>query len=427
MTLLYTALSGLWGVVSTDVLQFAVAMMGSIALAVLSVHEAGGLEALVDKASALTMAQGRPYLSVFPTGWDAFSAVVLVLVLVNWWAVYYPGAEPGGGGYVAQRMAAAKDEKHARAGTLWFAFAHYVIRPWPWILVGLAAMALEPRFLDPAQFGDEFKAGRAYPSMFRVLPVGMLGLVVASFVAAYMSTITSQLNLAASYLVNDFYLPFLAPKDRPPGDRAQVAIARGTVVLVAFVGCVITWLLPSAGAGWTIIMDATAGSGLVLAVRWLWWRVNAWSEIAAMAASAVVFFALRFGPGAELVADLAGGAESDLVAPIRLLLVVALTTLAWLVATFATRPVGDAKLAAFFRDVRPGGFWGPVARALGLPPVRIGRDCALWATSSAFVFGFLFGIGEALLLRPAAAAAFLAVGVAGGIAVFVLLRGEKAA
>lgn len=428
LTLGYTALSGLWGVVATDILQFAMAMIGSILMAVLSVKEAGGLEQLVDRVSALGSENGRDLLAIFPTGWNAFSAAILVLVLVNWWAVYYPGAEPGGGGYVAQRMAAAKDEKHARAGTLWFAFAHYVLRPWPWILVGLAALALEPRFLDPKTYGDEFAPGKAYPSMFRVLPVGLLGLVVASFVAAYMSTITSQLNLAASYLVNDFYLPFVAPKGSPPDDRTQVRVARGTVVAVTIVGCVITWLLSSAGTGWTLIMEATAGSGLVLVLRWLWWRVNAWSEISAMAASAVACLLSHTKAGEALLLGLAGGDEAaELVAPLRLLFVVAVTTVTWLAVTFATKPVGAEKLAAFYREVRPGGFWGPVARALSLPPVRIGRDVALWAASSVFVFGCLFGIGELLLLRTGAGVGFLAAGVAGGVAVVGLLRGEASA
>ncbi len=426
LTLVYTALSGLWGVVATDILQFTMAMIGAVLLAVLSVGEAGGLRAVVDRVAAIGAESRRDVLAIVPTGWNAFTAAVLVLVLVNWWAVYYPGAEPGGGGYVAQRMAAAKDEKHARAGTLWFVFAHYVLRPWPWILVALAALALEPRFLGGDPEGD-FAPGKAYPSMFRVLPTGLLGLVVASFVAAYMSTITSQLNLAASYLVNDFYLPFVARKDRPPDDRAQVRVARGTVVAVTAIGCLIAWALETAGAGWALIMEATAGSGLVLVLRWLWWRVNAWSEIAAMGASAVACLLSHTAEGVAFLERLAGGGEAakDLVSPLRLLVVVAVTTIAWLAATFATPPVGGERLDAFYRDVRPSGFWGPVAKRLGVEPVRAGRDVLLWAASSVFVLGSLFGVGSAVLLRFGSAAAFLAAGVAGGVAVVALLRGER--
>jgi SSS family transporter len=421
ITVIYTILSGLWGVVATDVLQFAMAMAGAIILAALSVGEVGGLGPLVERVSALGREQGRDFLAMFPTGWNAFTAAVLVLVFVNWWAVYYPGAEPAGGGYVAQRMLAAKDEKHARAGTLWFTFAHYCIRPWPWILVGLAAITLEPRFLDSATHGPDFAAEKAYPWMFRVLPVGMLGLVVASFFAAFMSTLCSLLNLSASYVVNDFYMPFLAGARL--GERGQVLAARLSVAIVALAGCLVSWYLISVASGWMLVMEITAGTGLVLVLRWLWWRVNAWSEIAAMIASAVVCLLTKTARGESLLMEAAGG-NADLAGTIGLLVIVGVTTLVWLVVTFGTPPVSSERLAEFFRQVRPPGWWGPVARATGLSPGPVARDIGLWISSTAMIFGSLFGVGAALLLDAKSAVVFLAIAAVGGFCTYIGLTRE---
>ncbi len=406
----YTFLAGLWGVVAADVLQFSMAIIGSILLAVLTVAEVGGLGALVDGIKQLEAAEGREILALFPRDWTVLTGLVLVPLLFNWWAVYYPGAEPGGGGWVAQRMLAAKDENHARAGTLWFTIAHYVLRPWPWILVALAAMILEPRFLSHEVYGDAFVSEKAYPTMFRVLPVGILGLVVASFFAAFISTITSVLNLSASYLVNDLYLPFLARGK--PSNAHQVRVARGAVVLVGVIGVGVTWILESAGEGWTLVIGLTAGTGLVLLMRWLWWRVNAWSEISAMLASAVFSLLLGTNRGARLLQDLFG---PDLGADMQVPLVVGLTTLVWIVATYMTRPVDTEKLTEFFTDIRPGGFWGPVESATGLRPSPLGHDLWLWITSSALVFGGLFGVGSALLLDVTSATVFLGLAALGGV------------
>jgi Na+/proline symporter len=422
LALVYTATSGLWGVVATDVLQFAMAMVGSILLAVLCVHQVGGLGALVERVAALEAEHQRQILPLFPTTWqDGFAASVLVLALVNWWAVYYPGAEPGGGGYVAQRMLAARDERHARAGTLWFIFAHYVMRPWPWILVGLCAMALRPEILAAP---DLQKAGeQAYPAMFAYLPVGLLGLVVAAFFAAFLSTITTQLNLAASYLVNDLWLPFCAR--RPDDERSSVRVARLSVVLVTVVGSLVAWSMGSVGGGWTMLMDLTAGTGLVLILRWLWWRVNAWSEISAMLASAVAFALFRQSRvGDELVAALLGSTQHPLDASVRLLATVAFATAALVVVTLCTRPVRGEVLEAFYRRVRPAGWWAPVARAAGLGPAPWRRDLAMWIAATAFVLGSLFGIGSALLLRGGAALGYGALALTGGAALWYLLRTE---
>ena len=420
ITLGYAAMSGLWGVVATDVLQFAMAMVGAIVLAVLAVAEVGGLGPLVERMQEVSATHGRDLLAVFPTGWDAFTAAVMVLVLVQWWAVYYPGAEPGGGGYVAQRMLAAKDENHARAGTLWFIFAHYVLRPWPWILVALAAIAL-----DPSIVGDKVAGEAAYPGMFRVLPTGLLGLVTASFLAAYMSTITTQLNLASSFLVNDLYLPFLARAntDGVGTERGRVRAARAALVLVTAIGCVVTWLMETAGSGWELLFNLTAGTGLVFILRWLWWRVNAWSEIAAIVASAVLCSAAYLTPLRDTIADYAGSA--DLVGPYRLLLIVTGTTITWLGVTLLTRPVSMAHLRRFYTTVLPGGAWGPVAAATGVPPARLRHDLGMWVAASALVFGALIGLGSALLLQPWPAVGFGLLAVAGGLVLRMLMRRDR--
>ncbi len=446
ITLVYTALSGLWGVVATDVLQFAMAMIGAVLVAVLGVAQAGGLTAMVARVHEIESATGRSFLTMLPTTTESLVALVLVPLAFQWWAVYYPGAEPGGGGYVAQRMFAAKDERHARAGTLWYIVVHYALRPWPWILTGLAALVLEPRFAGLVADGSAsahggavagFDPESAYPWMFRFLPVGMLGLVVASFFAAYMSTITSLLNLSASYLVNDLWLPLTssapsggrdaaaAPTNptststsTPTTDesRRQVVLARICVVVVALAGCFVTSRLPSAGEGWTVVFEYTAGTGLVLLARWLWWRVNAWSEIAAMAASIVLSVLVRTSGGARLVADL-GAALALPTAAVQLPLVAVATSAIWIAVTLLTPPTRPDHLARFFTEVRPGGAWGPVARATGLAPAPLRRDVLLWFASTAMVYGFLFAMGHGLLGRPVAAAIAGAIGLAGAIVV----------
>jgi SSS family solute:Na+ symporter len=394
----YAMASGLWGVVATDVLQFSLAMVGAIVLAAVAVNDAGGLSSMLERVRAVEVETGRDILSMFPSAWDAFTASIVVLMLVNWWAVYYPGSEPGGGGFAAQRMLAAKDENHARGGMLWFIVAHFAVRPWPWILVGLAAIALHPEFATVGE--GEWDPNGAYPAMFARLPAGMLGVVCASFVAAFMSTITSQLNLAASFLVRDLWQPFLSPEGED-GGRGDVLVGRIAVFVVLLVATGVYFALGSAGEGWQLLMDVTAGTGLVLILRWLWWRVNAWSEISALASSAFTFLLLRTPPGHDLLVALAGGdAGSPMVDRWRLLLVVAVSTAVWLPVTFATRPVGAEHLGRFFTRVRPGGAWAPVATATGVAAQPLRRDLWLWALSTAAIACVLFGVGTWLLHGP---------------------------
>ncbi len=423
LTFVYTMLSGLWGVVATDVLQFAMALLGAILLAVLSVVEVGGLGELVRRVGELDPAT----LEIFPTGWGTLSMTVSILVLVNWWAVYYPGAEPGGGGYVTQRMSAALDEDHARKGTLWFIFAHYAVRPWPWIIVGLAAIALEPRFFEYARLGegvappadlDEFHQDKAYPYMFQFLPVGILGLVVASFLAAFMSTITTTLNLSASYLVNDFYLPFVRRGD---DERGRVLVARVAVAVVAAVGSIVAWQMTSVAAGWGVLMQLTAGTGPVLILRWLWWRVNAWSEISAMIASAIAFIFARVGVG-EWLAQTTGGPKDEL----QLVFIAATSVAVWVPVTFATQPASRAKLRAFYERVRPGGWWSSVPDECQLPRTLLGRELRMWIASTAMIFGALLGLGSLLLLDTMWGVIWVCIAVAGAVGLRMGFQSERA-
>ncbi len=442
ITLIYTALSGLWGVVATDVLQFVVAMVGAVLVAWLGVRECGGLQPMLARVRELETASGRDFLSLLPHGGDALVTLLVVPLAVQWWAVYYPGSEPGGGGYVAQRMFAAKDERHARGGTLWYIVVHYALRPWPWIITGLAALVLRPEFAGLAADGSLLpEAGgvtagsaaldpeSAYPWMFKLLPTGVLGLVIASFFAAYMSTITSLLNLSASYLVNDFWLPLQARrKSAGTGNAAEadteanveantdapgsVAIARIAVAIVAAAGIVVTASLDRAGSGWTLVWEFTAGTGLVLLARWLWWRVNAWSEIAALTASIVASSLLQI----DAIGTRVGSGWP------RMVLVVAITSIAWITTTLATKPCGMPTLLRFFRRVRPGGAWGPVAAMAGTPTASLRHDLALWLAATVATYGLLFACGHALFGRSGSALAVAAVALVAGLFVVRGLR-----
>ena len=358
-TVIYSATSGLWGVLVTDLLLFGVSMIGSVAAAVyaLRLPEVGGLSGLMAHTSVTEKLSFLPDFSDPTTA----AAVFIVPIAVQWWSTWYPGAEPGGGGYVAQRMLAAKDEKNAMQATLWFNLAHYAIRPWPWILVALASLVVYPSLsdlaaafpnVDPSVMGNDL----AYPAMLVFLPSGLLGLVVASLAAAYMSTISTHLNWGASYVVDDVYRRFVAP-DRDEKDYVYVARVStvALIVLSSFVGL----QLETAMQGFQILLQIGAGTGLVFLLRWFWWRINTWSEISAMVFSFMVavyfgFFHTRLGftrwnSSAELVAG------------------VVVTTVGWIVVTFLTPPVDTSTLRDFHRKIRPlGRGWDAVTRGAGM-------------------------------------------------------------
>lgn len=416
LTVFYTTLSGLWGVVATDMLLFGVAMLGSIILSVVSVEKAGGIGAIVEAARALGAGTGKDYLSVFPPLGQALPLAFFVALFVQWWAVYYPGAEPGGGGWIAQRMLAGKDAGHAVRGTLWFTVAHYVIRPWPWILTALAALVLFPGITGAAP--GEMEA--AYPRMIAFLPKGIMGLVVASLFAAFMSTIESIVNLSGSFLLNDFYRPFVR---KNASEKHYVAASRVLVIFVSLLGAGFSYILGSVKMGWQLVMELSAGIGLVLLLRWYWWRVNAWSEITALSASAATAVYLKIFPDNALVRGLGNGLEK---AGFRvdawgvgILLIVAVTTVAWIAATFLTKPDDEAKLLAFYRKVRPGGFWGPIARLNGGAYQLQAAPFLGWGLAVLMILFLLLGLGKVIFMSFGAGAAYLA---AGGLAAFLLSR-----
>ncbi|PSR01951.1 MAG: sodium:proline symporter [Bacteroidetes bacterium QS_8_68_28] len=405
----YSLLSGLWGVMVTDFFQFFIAMGGTIALAVLALNapEVGGLSGLHEQLDDSTF-------KMLPTvtfgkaaegaGALALSGLAFVAYIgVQWWGSWYPGSEPGGGGYIAQRMMSAKDEKNSLFATLWYTVAHYCLRPWPWIIVALVALVMFPELPE-----GEKRAGFVMV-MREVLPPGLLGLLFAAFLAAFMSTVSTQLNWGVSYLMNDFWSRFVQPEAK---ERRQVFLSRVFTFALGFLSLLVTANLDTIEQAWGLILSASAGLGLVLILRWYWWRVNAWSEIAATVTPiALVAVALLLPEGVQVP-----GLQADF--PLNLYAVVAFTTLVWLAVTYATRPTTQDTLDHFYRKVRPGGpGWKPVARRHpGVEPdagfARLWLD---WLLGVAFVYLTLFGVGK-LLLGSALLGAGLLAGALGAAA-----------
>jgi Na+/proline symporter len=410
VTVIYSAMSGLWGVVVTDLLLFAIAMIGSLAAAyfALAQPEVGGLAGLV----ASPALEGR--LSFLPdfTDWRTAAAVFIIPIAVQWWSTWYPGAEPGGGGYVAQRMLAARNEKDAMKATLWFNVAHYALRPWPWVIVALASLIIYPdlasitaRFpgLDPSIVRNDL----AYPAMLVFLPHGLLGLVVASLAAAYMSTISTHLNWGASYIVDDVYKRFVAP-DR--SERHYVSVARvSTVGLIILAGIVSLWL-ENALQAFQILLQIGAGTGLIFLLRWFWWRISAWSELSAMIISFLV--AIYF----EVVHEALGFAAVH--PSLKLVLGVAITSVVWLTVTLLTPATDKATLQAFYDRIRPFNFGWRGAVETG--PVEGSFSAAMmsWFLGCVVVYSALFGTGYFLYGKPLLGAVFMVVVVLAAMGIF---------
>jgi SSS family transporter len=379
----YSALSGLWGVVVTDFFQFIFAMSGTIALAwfALQAPAVGGVAGLRASLPASTF-EFVPRIGGETAAGPALAlpvAAFFAYIGVQWWASWYPGQEPGGGGYVAQRMMSARDERHSFFATLWFTIAHYCVRPWPWILVGLASLVLYPGL-------DDKEAG--YVMVMRdLLPPGWRGMLIAAFFAAYMSTISTQLNWGTSYIVNDFYRRFI----RTDGDEQHyVWVSRIATIVTMLIAAVVTFYLDSIRQAWEFVLESGAGIGLVLILRWYWWRVNAWSEIAAMIAPAIGFLYLKL--------------FTAIAFPYTLLYLVAWTTLCWIVVTVMTAPEPEAHLVAFYRRVHPGGpGWARIANIAGGPPPEPIADLVVdWIAGWVLVYAILFGIGSIVLGSPTA-------------------------
>jgi solute:Na+ symporter, SSS family len=395
ITGLYSAISGLWGVVVTDFFQFIFAMTGSIALAwfALQLPEIGGLAGLAEKVPPGSLQFVPSFSGVGPA--DAATmvglpiATFLTFVGVQWWASWYPGQEPGGGGYVAQRMMSAKDERHSLFATLWFTVAHYCVRPWPWILVGLISLLLYPNITDKES---------GYVLVMRDhLPPGWRGFLLAAFFAAYMSTISSQLNWGTSYIINDFYRRFVK---RDGDEQHYVWISRLATLVLMGMSAIVTFYLESIRQAWEFVLESGAGIGLVLILRWYWWRVNAWSEIAAMVAAAAGYTALKLW--------------TPLGFPYTLLAVVAWTTVCWLTVTLLTAPEPEAHLVAFYRRVRPDGpGWSRIAAlAGGPPPAPLSGLLVDWLAGVILVYATLFGLGSLLFGSLVAALAYFAAAAA---------------
>jgi len=383
ITALYSVLAGLWGVIVTDAFQFVVAMAGSILLAVMAVDWIGGLGSLVEQSARHYGSVEAAFGVIPPTdqAWLPFSTL-LVFLSVQWWAAWYPGAEPGGGGYIVQRILSAKDERHGLLATLWFNIAHYAIRPWPWILVGFVAAIQYPGLANPEEGYVRV--------MVDVLPSPFKGLMLAAFAAAYMSTISTHLNWGASYLVNDVYLRFMRPD---AGPRAQVIASRVATALLMVLSLAVMAMLSSVEQGWKVLLGLGAGTGLVLILRWYWWRVNAWSEISAMAASLVTSVSLQ-----AMGLNLGDTASGDYA--LTMAITVAVTTAVWLSVTFLTEPESEATLERFYRRVRPGGAgWRRVSERLGMGGDTIPGGVLSWVNwvaGVAAVYSAVFAVGAFL-------------------------------
>jgi SSS family solute:Na+ symporter len=405
LTSFISTIAGLWGVLVTDLFQFVVKMGMVIVLAVAAVGAVGGIDAMKAKLHAIDQARGLALgghgsvLSFVPDLDSAWMPLIafFVYISLNWWATWYPGAEPGGGGFVAQRMFCARDERHSLLATLWFNIAHYGIRPWPWILTGLASVILYPGLADP-------ETGYVRV-MIDHLPPSLRGLMIAAFAAAYMSTIGTQLNWGASYLVNDFYRRFL----HTGGDeRHYVRVSQWATVFLTVLSAVVTFYMDTITGAWKLLIVTGAGTGGVLLLRWYWWRINAWSEVSAMIAAFLASVSLQT----------IGGLNSDRPVDFAWLMIftVGFTTAVWLAVTFLTRPEPEATLAAFYRRTRPSSGWGPVARLA--PEVKAPADglsnLTDWACGCVMIYGALFGVGKLLLKEYTPGLAMLAVAALAG-------------
>ncbi|MEW6456674.1 MAG: sodium:solute symporter family protein [Acidobacteriota bacterium] len=378
VTVIYSIISGLWGVLVTDFFQFIIAMGGSIVLAVFSLKAVGGIEGIVKHSEALPV-RGSP-LSFIPDVGSAWMPLITFFVYVGmiWWSSWYPGAEPGGGGYVAQRIFSTKNETHSILATFWFNIAHYALRPWPWILVALSSMIVFPNLSDPET---------GYVRMIKdYLPNPFRGLILAGFAAAYMSTIATHLNWGASYVVNDFYKRFIKKSE---SEKHYVFISRAATIFIMLLSGVVTYFMGSIEHAWKLLISIGAGAGLVLLLRWYWWRINAWSEISAMAASLIISLILQVG------------FKLDSNNPIDfakiMLITVSGSILMWLSVTYLTKPEPEQKLIEFYNKVRPGKlFWKPVAENFmemeSKNNLLINLFC--WVLGSISIYLSLFGIGK---------------------------------
>jgi len=412
VTALISTLSGLWGVLVMDLFQFVLKMGMVIVLAVCSVRAVGGMESLkeklhiLDAARASTSGGAGSILSFLPDVGSAWMPMIafFVYIAVNWWATWYPGAEPGGGGYIAQRIFCAKDERHSLLATLWFNIAHYAVRPWPWILTALCSLVLYPQLADKE---SGFVKAIVDPQVF---PSALRGVMIAAFSAAYMSTIGTQLNWGASYLVNDFYRRFLVKHE---SEKHYVRVSQAATILLMLVSCVVTYYQESIAGAWKLLLALGAGTGSVFILRWFWWRINAWSEVSAMSASFVVSLFLQYkGFKSEDPRDLAW----------IVIITVVCSTVVWLAVTLLTPAEKEDVLLSFYRRVRPHPvLWGPIARkAKDVPsgPDSLWRDLMDWVAGCVLVYATLFGVGKIIFGQIGLGLALLGLAALGGWTIY---------
>ena len=471
ITGVFSAASGLWGVSITDFIMFWVAMIGCIVLAVLAVGEVGGMEGLKAGLEA-NYGKDHDVLRFIPNFFAEKPLMPLsaffVFIGVIWWASWYPGAEPGGGGYVVQRMASCKDEKHSLLATLWFTIAHYGVRPWPWILVALVAAVMFPGL---AEEGADANAG--FPMvMAAVLPAGWRGLLLVAFFAAFMSTISTQINWGSSYVVNDFYKRFIKPEAT---DKHYTRVSRLVTIIILLIGTIISFKIKSVEGAWKLMLTIGAGTGLVFMLRWYWWRVNAWSEISSMVASLAVALLLIYGfkypldaaafkglliimistfvtllLAAFILSIFFSGLKRDLfvtaaativvmailgiiymIYPVKLeshhhILITAVSTiLVWVSVTYLTKPVDEERLVDFYRKVRPGGnYWQPIReKAPDVEPDKnIMSSIFCFILGAILVYAALFGVGNIILGRFSLGVILLIVSLAAGAGINFFLK-----
>jgi SSS family solute:Na+ symporter len=413
MNVAFAATSGLWGVLVTDFIQFGIAMTGSFAAAYFALQQpqVGGLAGLIRQTDPRV-------LNLLPDfgDWSLTLSVLIIPLTIQWWSVWYPGAEPGGGSYIAQRMLAARSESDALSGTLLFNFAHYALRPWPWIIVALSSMLVYPQLSDIARtfpYVDPHLIGHdmAYPAMLKFLPPGFMGLMIAAMLAAYVSTLSTCLNWGTSYVVHDFYRRFVRA-DAP--ERHYVLVGRLVTGLLMLVGALITFVLDSARESFQLMMSIGAGTGLIYLLRWFWWRVNAWSEIAAMVSSFIV--AVGFFVGGKM--------GMPVPAHLALVATVAVTTVVWISVAYLTQPTDPKTLLSFYRLIRPAGpGWKRFRIETGITGSGDGMPMALlgWVAGCAFVYASLFGAGSFLYGRTLQGAWWVTVWLASGFGLLKLL------
>jgi solute:Na+ symporter, SSS family len=421
LNVVFAAHFGLWGVLVIDMVQFFIKMSAVIAAAYFAVTlpQVGGLSGLVSKLSNVRGPGGLNYLNMLPdftNNWELAVAVFVMPLAVQWWAVWYPGAEPGGGSYIAQRMLASKSEKDALGGTLFFNVAHYVLRPWPWILVGLASIIVYPQLsdiqkafphLDPSLIGHDI----AYPAMLRFLPAGWMGLMLGGLVAANSSTILTHLNWGASYLVHDFYRRFIR---KDASEKHYVMAGRIATIGLFVASSTLVFALDTAKEAFNLILQVGAGTGLLYLVRWFWWRVTAWCEIVAMISS--------FGISVGFLLLHRGGV--DIGTHRELLITVILTTVSWLAAAYLGPENDSHTLIEFYKKVRPfGPGWEPVRIKAGISRAEAAAEArganvplalAGWSAGCAMIWSALFGVGNFLYGRTGYALALLAVFLVSG-------------